>query len=213
MYLLILYFFLTGCSSGTDSITPSIHWVEIKGRNEGSDLDRMAIYRAKAPSDWQRHTPSDAESRIDTTKPIDEFSIDDGKEHIRIVIHNFPTNRIEDRIPPNAQVTRWKRQFDQINPADIVTVLQAHGGFAGLFFYGVGLIKSKPHAVLAWSMQLAPEHYRTLNQQDYEPYYRQRSADFTIKATGSPDAINRHKSEIIDFANSFELIHEIPMPS
>ncbi len=183
-----LLLLITGCAD-QPTATPSLQMID--GRVRG-----LPIYRAEVPHHWHRQDPSAETPLDDTTQPICEFSID---EQIRITIHNFP----DQKIPPTAQVTRWKRQLNFIT-TDTTPV--AWGGFAGLQFYG----EDKNSAVLAWAMQIAPEHYRTLSKPSEK--YRQMRADYTIKVTGPTDLIESHRNEIISFANSFELIEAIPTP-
>jgi len=62
-------------------------------------------------------------------------------------------------------------------------------------------------------MLIAPEHYQQLQTKeppDIAYRMRQMRSDFTIKAVGWRDALEKHKDEIVMFANSFELIEEIP---
>lgn len=210
MYLILILLFLTGCSN-TEEATSST-WVSILGRNETDSLKRFPVYHAKVPHHWIHSPPPLDIPLTDTTKPIDEFFIVDGNDKVRITIHNFPSDKIEDRIPPAAQITRWKRQFTQLAPADTLIVSQARGGFAGLFFSATGMMQGAPYAVLGWSMQMAPEHYRILTQHD-TPLHKQMRADYTIKAVGSPTLINTHRNDIESFAHSFELLQEVPPPS
>ncbi len=56
-------------------------------------------------------------------------------------------------------------------------------------------------------MQLSPIHFRNLAHSN-----RQLRSDYTIKATGAPDSIDRHREDIEQFARSFELIEELPEP-
>jgi hypothetical protein len=216
--LTTLLLLLTSCSSNLDEAasSPSISWVTILGRNEKESLERPPVYHVKVPSHWIHVPPASTESLTDTTKHIDEFFIlsDSGHDKIRITIHNFPSDEIEDRIPPAAQVARWKRQFTHLNPTDEVTTPQARGGFEGLFFYGTGTLHNAPHAVMGWSMQLAAEHYRTLaHYATTSPLGRQMQSDYTIKVTGAPALIETHRTEIESFAHSFELLHEVPAAS
>lgn len=184
----------------------------ISGRNETETLERFPVYRAKIPPHWIRSPPLPTDSLIDTTKPIDEFSILGGNDKVRITIHNFPSETIESRTSPNAQVSRWKRQFTQLNPSETFVIPQARGGFVGLFFSGTGTLQEAPYAVLGWSMQMAPEHYRILGQPDATALHRQMRSDYTIKAMGTPSLINTNRGDIESFANSFELIEEVPAP-
>jgi len=46
----------------------------------------------------------------------------------------------------------------------------------------------------------------------HEPDCQNILADYTIKVLGPSDLVNEHKKAIDSFANSFELIEEIPAP-
>jgi hypothetical protein len=209
---IFLLIFLAACSSESPLQSPSFFWQEISGRDDAKNPARDPIYRAKAHVDWIRRDPLPKESICDTTKPLCEFLIKEGEEIIRITIHNFPTSRIEERIPPNAQIARWKRQLEQQNPTDADVIPQAYSGYAGLLFIGEGALQGKPVKMLGWSMQLAQEHYQTLSSSrtpDEERLHRQMRADFTIKALGPKHLMEKHQHDITAFAHSFELIQEI----
>jgi len=100
-------------------------------------------------------------------------------------------------------VKRWEGQLGSVKAAvEPVT----HAGFAGLFL--------EAPTVLAWSMQLDMEHYQTLSllagSDAEKEHFKQMCADYTIKVTGSQELIDEHRDELFLFANSFELIQEIP---
>lgn len=210
---LIFLFLATGCSTEeTVKNTPS-YWQEINSRDEGNPALRFPIYRAKVPLHWIRQDPEKNISIKDTTKAICEFYIDQENEKLRITVHSFPTETKEQQIPPFLQIHRWKRQFDDLSPVDSKVSPLSNGGFVGFSFEAVGSLNGVATVVLGWSMQMASEHYYTL--QNPEPslsdfYQKQRRADYTIKAVGSPSMMNQHKKEIQVFAKSFELIEEIP---
>jgi len=186
-----LLWFLTSCSDSSNS--PSSQWQEISGR----DVD--LVYRAKVPHQWNRTDP--AGPIHDTTLSLCEFMIDD----IRITIHNFPSNTIDERIPPFAQIERWKRQIPSLDPISANITPQSHGGFVGYLFEGTG----NNETTMAFSMQIATEHYQTLSR-DISSKSKQMRADYTIKAVGPTDSIQMRKEELLSFARSFELIEEIP---
>ena len=193
-------------------------WQEIAGRDETSEgstrIRRYPVYRVRVPEGWKRQDPADDDSIADTTLSIVEFVIEDSDGSIVVTVHNFPVELLAERIPPRAQVVRWQGQFDPLDPNTTSIVLQAHGGYAGLLLEGSGELKGNNLALLAWAMQLAPEHFRHLilvGSPEEMAYFRQMRADYTIKATGSPEAISRHRNEIASFSRSFELIQEIPV--
>jgi hypothetical protein len=199
---------LSGCSQKTED-DPSIASVmqEIKGRDNGGP--RFPVYRVKIPEEWMRRDPMPDESLIDTTKALCEFLIREDNQVIRIAVHNFPSDNINERIPPNAQVARWKRQFEQLFASDFSITPQSFNGYEGLFFIGTGIQKNEETMVLGWSLQIAPEHYRMLSHAApaEEAKYKQMRADVTIKAVGPKAIMEKHQTR------KSPRVHEIDTPS
>lgn len=223
LLLLILISLLPSCSEQKESPSGT-QWQAFSGRDDGfkNSIDltspaedfkqsRPLLYRAMTRSDWMRKDPSPTESIADTTKPIAEFSIQDGEEVIAMTLHTFPVSPEIPSIPAPAQVSRWKRQFDTLDIATAYTEEEAHGGFKGIFFEGSGILNGTPTMVLAWSMQLAPAYIKLLSQ-GKSPLDIKKRADYTIKAIGPPSLLQKHRSDIVAFARSFELIDELPSP-
>lgn len=186
--------FLHGCQD--EHPTEITELQTIHGRN------RKAIYRAFVPNEWLRVDPSETISLDNTMEPLVTYEIHEGKETVQITIHNFPTEKITERIPPQAQVARWGRQLEGSESQSFNTPVH-HSGFYGLYFEGEGVLKGTPTYVSAWAMSLHGEHYRAMN----DP---QKRADWTIKATGPKELVLKSKEKIQAFAQSFELIEEIP---
>lgn len=217
--LLLLTITLLLYSCADQSPTNLIPMQEIKGRDYHGK--RFNVYRARMPLNWIRRDSLPDESLQDTKKAITEFLIlnyDDSEniQHIRITIHNFPSEKIEQRIPPAAQISRWQRQFEFIRPEESAINPQAFSGYSGLKFKAVGKIKEDPteeSMMLGWTLQLDKEHYRMLSHPTTPAennLYREMRADVTIKVTGPKELMEAHEEEINDFARSFELIKEIP---
>ncbi len=213
-YLLFpLMLVLTAACSNQNNKTSLVQWQTICGRDSGN-LQRAPLYRAKVPITWIRQDPSLLESNEDTTKPICKFKIHESSQVITVTIHNFPSDHIQQRIPPLAQIHRWKKQFDSLEPGTIIVTPQAYSGFVGLVLEGTGLLKGKRTSILAWAMQLAPEHYQNLlilSPHEKNDAVQQKLADFSIKAAGPADLMQRHKQSMLTFARSFELIEELPL--
>lgn len=203
--------FLFGCSNASNhSIEQNLQ--TINAREEVADEPRLPLYRALAPSSWACHQPNPNDSLLDTTKPVCEFFIPEGKEKLRLTIHTFPVNEVQSRIPPFAQITRWKTQFEELDPLATQVTPQSQGGFVGLLLEAEGIYQGQLQKMLGWSMQLAPEYDRQLQNKSSLLKNRLRRADYTIKIVGPAFLINKHRKALLNFANSFELIDELPTP-
>lgn len=190
-----------GCDSFRESSTVSYQWQTINSRDSGQPLEREPLYRVKVPTHWIRHNPASTESITDTTKPLCEFYLEEEEQYFHLTVHNFPNQRI----PPMAQVSRWRQQFQDLDSTQTFISNVSHSGFVGVLLEAEGILKGKPTQLLAWSMQLAPEYTQKLD-------HTQKKADYTIKVVGAPDLIHQQKEAILLFANSFELIDELPSP-
>lgn len=158
----------------------------IPGRN-GKDL-----YRVEKPEEWSCNIEKDLQRRQDTRNALAEFTIPHQTGNVTLKIHNFPSYSIDDRVPPQAQVARWRKEPHTVAP-------QSFSGFCGLLY--------QDPQTLAWTLQLGNEHYHTLCSPEFPQEMR---SDVTIKAVGPTAAIAERRSQIIAFARSFELIEEIP---
>lgn len=213
--LLSSFLLIIGCS--TPPMETSFYSVQlIKGRDLGIvSFKRSEIYRAKVPLNWERIDPQDADSLFDTKKSLCEFVIREATGDVKITIHNFPSEQLSERIPPNAQLMRWKSQFSSLELRYLSIVPQSFSGFSGFLFSGAGILQGELTMMLAWIMQIAPEHYLTLSLSNIEKLtvdeMRQMRADFTIKAVGPKKLVEKNKEAIVAFAHSFELIQEIPV--
>lgn len=206
--ILVLLSMFFGTNNNAISHTPKLtHHIH--------DRHHRLLYRVRIEPTWICRDPLPTEDLSDTTKSICEFIILDDNGNVRMTIHNFPSDNMEERIPPIAQITRWQRQFDTLSHTDSYTIPQAFSGYCGLMFYGSGLQKEKEISILGWAMQLGAEHYRSLSHPnaDEESTYKQMRSDITIKAVGPSAVIDKYKEAIISFARSFELIEEIPVRS
>lgn len=205
----LIIFLLMSCNS--NSSLSSSSWQLITGRDDGQVQERPLLYRVLVPLGWARQDPPLNESIADTKKAICEFYIHEQDQSIRLTIHTFPIMQKQLHVPPQAQIARWKRQFEELDPLATHSQPDSHGGFSGLFFEGQGILEGNPVKVIGWSMQLASIYERQLNQAK-QPLDRQKCADYTIKASGPPDLMNKHRTALIAFAHSFELIDELPFP-
>lgn len=213
---LILLFCLLFSGCNTTDQNHENPWTEISGRDDYPILPaikRYPVYRAKVPKYWKKEEFNPTVSNYDTTKPLCEFIIRDGLETCKISIHNFPSMSIEERIPPMAQIQRWKRQLENIEASSVAISPQAFSGFSGFLFEGQGFYKGQETKIIGWSLQLGRDQYHALQlngSEEEERFFKQMRSDVTIKALGNPDMMDKHKDEIIAFARSFELIQDIP---
>src|SRR4051812_33566899 len=78
----------------------SYNWQRINSRDEGDPSARYPLYIARVPSDWIRKDPAPNESISNTIKSLCEFLIKEEDQEVRILIHNFSSNNLDQRIPP-----------------------------------------------------------------------------------------------------------------
>lgn len=141
-------------------------------------LNERPLYQADVPFDWKR---IDYQDLSDTKNPIVAFETSQGT----VTVHNFPNIKI----PPEAQIARWK---EQMKGEDYEIYPVSHGGFGGFCIEGTSTI--------AYAMQLTPLLYSAITDPD-------QKADYTIKFTGEKKI---DKEEIAQFAMSFEWIFPFP---
>lgn len=195
IYIVLFLILLQGCTEPPHSL-PNSHWQEIQDRTH------QVRYRVKTPNSWVRTNPKTTDNLSDTTLALCEFTILEGNDKIRITIHDFPFQQPDQRIPLMAQVRRWQSQLQNIDMATLSLNEESHGGYIGLSFEGEGLMKGTRVKVMGWSMQLAPEYVQRMDGQP--------TSDYTIKIVGPPDVVNQYRKSLTTFANSFELIQELP---
>lgn len=216
MLLVVVFSLIAACEQPQDN--DAISEQLIAGRHLSEGAVRLPIYRVAAPTVWRLQAPPGDEAIEDTMQAIAEFFIADDAGEIRITLHNFPAASLESRIPPHTQIARWQRQFLYLDDAATTITPQAFSGFVGLLFDGRGTLASAPQAptttqpirMLAWAMQLATEHWHTLDalQQPID----ERRSDITIKAVGPEQALARQERRLLAFARSIELLDPLPLP-
>lgn len=203
LLLINTLFFLAACSAPPQNVEQK---VEIFGRDTGNPTERSPLYTISVPDGWRITTSLN--SVADTKLPLIELSYEENEQTIRLTIHNFPYTSFDLHIPPQAQIARWKKQFDTLTTGEITP--QAFAGFVGFSFFGSG--EGKEHtAVLGWALQLAPEHEKMLATTPLK-FDKQMRSDVTIKATGPLDLIEKEQENIKTIARSFELITPLPNP-
>ncbi|CRX39241.1 hypothetical protein [Estrella lausannensis] len=204
LFLPILLAFFSGCSSEEqdDAVVQ-----EIVGRS--GDLD-APIWRVRRPSNWEEVKRTGPEH--DTTLPVQEWTIGEGDDLIRVQIHSFPAETLEARIPPMAQITRWQKQFQSSPPPDLELTRQAFSGYSGYLLDGRGTIKGSSVRVLGFAMSLPERSYAALSalKGKKSSEIAEMRGDITIKVVGKEEAIDKRENEIRSFARSFELIDPIP---
>ena len=208
-----LFFFclLASCSSSSSSL--STQWQTFYARDDGKNLERPVVYRAQVPMQWKRLSPPVETSIADTTLPICEFWIEaeDEQDKVRITLHTFPFQDSQTRIPPQAQIARWKQQLTDREEWTTQTQTVSHGGFHGLFFEGEGIMQGKLTKIMGWSMQLASIYLKSLIHSS-SSLSQPLLADYTIKVIGSPNKVEQHRADLFAFVQSFECIEELPSP-
>jgi hypothetical protein len=210
-FIFIIFFtiFLASCNHPTPK--KNMPWQTLQARNTENSLLRPSIYRIQTPHHWTQKNPKENESIQDTQLPIAEFFIND-TEKIRITIHTFPITTTTPSIPSLAQVQRWKNQFESLDLLSTTISKISQGGFYGLLFEGQGITDGKRTSVLAWSMQLASFYSHALDKENNE-WNSYKKADYTIKAIGPTELMQKHRDAIIQFAHSFEMIEENHLPA
>lgn len=155
---------------------------QVKKETFSGRYTKRALYQTEVPLHWQRIEP-EGDLR-DTKIPIVSYQIEDAL----LTLHTFPYSSFEMRIPPEAQVERWKRQFN--NAGEVTQV--AHGGFGGFRHEIEG-------EMIGYAMQLSPVLFKAILDQDIR-------ADYTIKCVGPQITLEKYRDEIDDFATNFEWI-------
>lgn len=201
---------LAACENSSNTVLPKKEEV-ISGRYFPDETkSRLPLYRVKTPIGWESyHKPLDM-PLDDTKEPLVEFIIPNSEGAIKITIHNFYYDSLQGRIPPEAQIARWKKQFASFEESSLSIRPQAFSGFVGLQIDCCGLYEGKNRRILAWSLQLAKEYWLSLENGSH--LVDERKSDVTIKILGPENAINTFENELIDFARSFELIDPLPFP-
>ncbi len=197
------------CEKKPSSTLYEIIWSRVELPNSAFQL-----YRFMPPENWKR-VDSGEPAAADSREPIAHYQLQLDGEQVDLTIHNFPIDTLDERIPPEAQIARWKQQIDEMNLSTVQVKPQAFGGFVGLLLQAEGIKQRKPLAMMAWTMQLAPQFYTALELLDTpekHSFTRQLHADFTIKIVGSPSLLAREKEKIERSARTFALLDELPQP-
>lgn len=208
VFMLILCLNLSSCEIANSS--KIFHTQPLSSRDDGSPNSRALLYQTTVPQNWIRKDPSENESILDTKKANCEFFIHENNQQVRITIHTFPYSDDSQRIPPQAQIQRWKKQFDHYNSITLITNSCSQSGFYGYFFEVEGMINHEPITMMGWSMQLSPLFDRALKY-DQDNQAQIKRADFTIKVTGPPELVSKNREDILIFAQHFEFIDELPL--
>ncbi len=199
---LFLFLFLSLLASCQTQPKNPLHTTEIWGRSDTATLStREPIYRIQIPEGWTVIIPPLESSLTDTTEPLMTLINHD----VKVTFHNFPVAKMDQRIPPQAQITRWKKQFDQLEETSVLLVPFATGGFTGIQFEATGVQKGTLISVKAWTMQLTPELFQKLPEKSL-----QEKSDWTLKAVGPSEQLELLQEDLQLMARSIELIREVP---
>jgi hypothetical protein len=201
VYILILF---NACNSSAH-LKKECKCQYFAARDQGSTLDRPLIYRANVPLNWKRIDPPSEESIKDSKKANCLFKISDD---LIISLHTFPFAG-KQGINPSLIIERWKAQFEELSNFDSEITVRSQGGFHGWMLEASGWQNGKPIAMLGIAMHLSSLYHQMLTNESDANY---KLADYTIKASGSPQSLSLYRQEILDFIKSFELIEELPCP-
>lgn len=180
MLTYLFLIFLTACSTEESSLTSE----QIRGR-EGKFL-----YQATIPEHWIRQP--DSLSLKDTREPVASWKAHD----VLIVFHNFPGDT---QIAPEQQVIRWKKQLQPLDYEEVEKV--SHGGFGGLRLEAY----SRDKGMIAYAFSMNSSLYQKLTRKQQ---FEERS-DWTVKATGTKEALTDEAESLHRFVESLELIEPI----
>lgn len=207
------FFILASCEQSTSK--PALVWQEIAGRDnqpESGAIIRYPLYRIKIPQEWQRVDPEPHQSIADTTLPLVTYLIKTPDGEIKFTVHHFPPLTSKKGIPPLAQVNRWKGQFDELEATHNSLEPQAFSGFVGWKFDAEGLLHESATAMLAWALELSPEHGTKIipfGTAEERRYSLQIKADVTLKFVGPASAVALQRKVLINAARTFELIPDL----
>lgn len=168
---------------------------------------RKPLYQVQVPLQWQRVNPPEDDLLQDLRKPLVKFVIEPG---LNLVIHNYPTDSIEERTNQALQIEEWSKPF---KICDWSSQECSQYPFSG--FYFEGRVENKK--ISAWNLQLDPNLYQMLRflaaTVDEEEHYKQMRADYTIKVSGPCHLMEKHRDAIQFFVSSFHLIDSLPSPA
>ena len=199
-------FLLTSCSEAKND--HRYQWQKIAARNEEKSLNRPLVYQALLAKQWKKIPIPFDQSIYDSKLAVCQFLIEETKPELSLFLHTFPFNKGQMRPSPQAQIERWKRQFEAATSLEMEVTPFSCNGFCGLKLIAEGKMKGKPVQMIAYAMQLAEEHRREI-ELSLSPLDRYKLADYTIKIVGPLLDLQRHKEDIEKFAQSFEFIDEL----
>lgn len=173
--------------------------ITISGR-----YSNLPIYSAKIPGNWVIIMPKEDADLKDTKIPLISFNLPDG---ILVTFHTFPGDSLENRIPPMAQIERWKNQFKGKDFELIPLSRCGFGGYCLRIFDDSGMI--------GYAMQLTPTLFQSMLYPHFkieELYFTEMRGDFTVKAIGKGSALEREQKIIDDFVKSLKWIYPLRSP-
>lgn len=124
-------------------------------------------------------------------------------QDIVITIHTFRVAKDKPKITPLNQVERWLEQISQGKKCTYTTQERSRNGYTGLLLTA----DCQTNSLIAVAMELDSDYRRQLFEEASDKSL-EKASDFTIKAQGPKDQIEKYKKEILSFMNSFELIEE-----
>lgn len=161
--------------------------IEVKGREE------KPLYLIENREDWNLiQTPSDKIS--DTREPLISFE----KGVLKARLHSFPFYKEKGSIPPEAQISRWKKR---LAPHALFEVIPfSFGGFTGLIL----VAKSGNEGFFGAAFSLGERGKRALRN------HQELSSDWTFVVSGPAKELFEEKLALFEWVESLHLILEIP---
>jgi hypothetical protein len=174
------------------SLTASIHLMTNVTSRNGHE-----IYRCKPGKNFTEI--KEDKDLSDTKVPIKKYQLED----IVITVHTFRVAQDKPKITPQNQVERWLEQISQGRKCTYTTQERSRSGYTGILLTA----NCEKNSLIAVAMELDREFRRQLLEESSDKSL-EKASDFTIKAIGAKEQIDKYKKDILAFIDSFELIEE-----
>lgn len=124
-----------------------------------------------------------------------------------VTFHTFPSDSLDKRIPPTAQIERWKKQLNGKESEITPYTRCGFGGFRIVCFEEKGMI--------GYAMQLTPPLFQAMlypHSKLEDVYFTEMRSDYTVKAVGSGKALENEAVNIDSFVKSLKWIYPLRSP-